>query len=85
MIVDIDVIRDRLKTNRIAAVQDQQLGMAKHIVHQQIQRPASEMIAYYMPDGNVVVTPKPKYTGEPQNANTEAQIRQGRLQVETRT
>ena len=59
MIVDIGVIRERLRTNRIAAVEDQQLGMAKHIVHQQIQRPTSEMIAYYMPDGNVAVTPKP--------------------------
>jgi hypothetical protein len=58
MIVDIQIIRDKLRTNRIAGVIDQQLGMAKHIVHLQIQKPTSEMYAYYLPSGNVVVTPK---------------------------
>ncbi len=61
MIVDIDVIRDRLKTTRIACVQDQQLGMAKHIVSQQIQKPPSKMIAFYTHTGDVAVTPKPAF------------------------
>jgi len=49
-----DMIRDRLHT---VCVIDQTLNVAKYIISKQIQKPTSEMIAFYMPNGDVGVTP----------------------------
>ena len=58
MVVSKQIITDMLKSGmRIACAVDQNFAIAKHIISKQIQKPVSQMIAFYMPNGDVAVTP----------------------------
>jgi hypothetical protein len=59
MIVSRETINDIISSGiRISCVVDQNLAIAKHIISRQIQKPMSEMIAFYVPNGDVAVIPK---------------------------